>query len=176
MADLFVSDIRMGESPRWHDGRFWMCDWLAGEVLVFDASGERHVVARVDGLPFSIDWLPDGRMLSTTPTGVVVGTELTPYGAAGQPFNEIVVDVPEDHFASFAKARYKAVLASAPSETFEVVLRKPYWSGGRTVSAIFTAMTRADFQVDVIAEPAPIAAKDAFVPGALIVRARKLGV
>jgi sugar lactone lactonase YvrE len=93
MADLFASDIRMGESPRWHDGRFWMCDWLAGEVLVFDASGERHVVARVDGLPFSIDWLPDGRMLSTTPTGVVVGTELTPYGAAGQPFNEIVVDV-----------------------------------------------------------------------------------
>jgi SAM-dependent methyltransferase len=65
---------------------------------------------------------------------------------------------------------------AAMLEGGEVVLRKPYWSGGRTVSAIFTAMTRADFQVDVIAEPAPIAAKDAFVPGALIVRARKLGV
>ena len=30
----------MGESPRWHDGRFWMCDWLAGEVLAFAADGD----------------------------------------------------------------------------------------------------------------------------------------
>src|SRR6478609_3841229 len=71
----------MGESPRWHDGRFWMCDWVAGEILVFDADGKREVVTRVDGMPFSIDWLPDARLLVTTP-----------HGAAGQPFNEIVVD------------------------------------------------------------------------------------
>ncbi|MGH9232220.1 MAG: SMP-30/gluconolactonase/LRE family protein [Acidimicrobiales bacterium] len=82
----------MGESPRWHDGRFWMCDWLAGEVLVFDADGTREVVARVEGLPFSIDWLPDGRLVTTTPAGVVAGSGLEPYGATGQPFNEIVVD------------------------------------------------------------------------------------
>jgi sugar lactone lactonase YvrE len=69
-----------------------MCDWGAGEILVFDADGSREVVARVDGLPFSIDWLPDGRMVTTTPSGVVVGDDLEPYGAAGQPFNEIVVD------------------------------------------------------------------------------------
>ena len=93
MAEVFATGIRMGESPRWHDGRFWMCDWLAGEVLGFDADGSREVVARVDGLPFSIDWLPDGRLVATTPAGVVVaGTELDPYGATGQPFNEIVVD------------------------------------------------------------------------------------
>jgi sugar lactone lactonase YvrE len=49
-------------------------------------------VARVDGLPFSIDWLPDGQMLTTTPGGVVIGPTQTPYGAPGQPFNEIVVD------------------------------------------------------------------------------------
>ena len=47
----------MGESPRWHDGRFWMCDWRAGEVLAFDADANREVMARVEGLPFSIDWL-----------------------------------------------------------------------------------------------------------------------
>ena len=92
MADVFATGIRMGESPRWHDGRFWMCDWLAGEVLVFEADGSRRVVARVEGLPFSIDWLPDGRLLITTVNGVVTGPELAPYGAAGQPFNEIVVD------------------------------------------------------------------------------------
>jgi sugar lactone lactonase YvrE len=69
-----------------------MCDWLAGEVLAFDNGGNREVVARIDGLPFSIDWLADGRLVATTPRGVVVGPELTPYGPAGQPGNEIVVD------------------------------------------------------------------------------------
>src|SRR5437763_13779917 len=92
MAQLFATGIQMGESPRWHDGRFWMCDWLAGEVLVFDADGSREVVARVAGLPFSIDWLDDGRLVVTTPGGVVAGPGLEPYGATGQPFNEIVVD------------------------------------------------------------------------------------
>jgi len=92
MTDLFASGLRMGESPRWHDGRLWMCDWLAGEVLAFDTHGNREVMARVEGLPFSIDWLPDGRLLITTANGVVIGPEQTPYGATGQPFNEIVVD------------------------------------------------------------------------------------
>jgi sugar lactone lactonase YvrE len=84
--------MQMGESPRWHDGRFWMCDWLAGEVLVFDADANRSVVARIDELPFSIDWLPDGRLVITTPNGLVTGPDLEPYGGTGQPFNEIVVD------------------------------------------------------------------------------------
>jgi sugar lactone lactonase YvrE len=91
-VDVFATGIQMGESPRWHDGRFWMCDWMAGEVLVFDADGGREVVARVEGLPFSIDWLPDGRMVVSTPDGVRVGADLAPYGAPGQPWNEIVVD------------------------------------------------------------------------------------
>lgn len=82
----------MGESPRWHDGRFWMCDWLAGEVLVFDADANSEVVTRVDGMPFSIDWLPDGRLVVATQGGVVTGSDLSPYGATAQPFNEIVVD------------------------------------------------------------------------------------
>src|SRR2546423_5909327 len=92
MAEMFATGIRMGESPRWHSGRFWMCDWMAGEVLVFDADANREVVARVEGLPFSIDWLPDGRLVATTPGGVVAGPELEPYGATGKPFNEIVAD------------------------------------------------------------------------------------
>jgi sugar lactone lactonase YvrE len=92
MTEIFATGIQMGESPRWHDGRFWMCDWLAGEVLAFSLEGSREVVARVEGLPFSIDWLPDGRLVTTTNAGVVVGTDLAPYGPPGVPFNEIVVD------------------------------------------------------------------------------------
>ncbi len=92
MTEVFAAGIQMGESPRWHDGQFWMCDWLAGEVLVFDADANREVVARVEGMPFSIDWLPDGRLLVTTPRGLMTGPELEPYSRSGQPFNEVVVD------------------------------------------------------------------------------------
>jgi len=52
MTETFATGIQMGESPKWHDGRFWMCDWLAGEVLVLDADAKRQVVARVDGCRF----------------------------------------------------------------------------------------------------------------------------
>ena len=75
----------MGESPRWHDGRFWVCDWLAGEVLAFSAAGEREVAARFEGLPCSIDWLPDGRLVRHDQRpGVVTGAERAPYGPAGR--------------------------------------------------------------------------------------------
>jgi len=40
----------------------------------------------------------------------------------GEP--EIVVDVPEDQLAGFKTAQFKASLASAPEETFEVILRE----------------------------------------------------
>jgi len=92
MSETFATGIQLGESPRWHHGRFWMCDWKAGEVLVFDAEGNREVVVRVDGMPFSIDWLPDRRLVTTAPGGLVAGSDLSTYGATGQPFKELVVD------------------------------------------------------------------------------------
>lgn len=92
MTDLFATGISMGESPRWHDGRLWLCDWMAGEVLAFSDDGSREVVTRVEGLPFSIDWLPDGRLLTTTAAGVRVGPELAAYADRDLAFNEIVVD------------------------------------------------------------------------------------
>lgn len=82
----------MGESPRWRDGRLWVCDWLAGEVLSFASDGSRRVEARVEGLPFSIDWLPDGTLVATTPQGVVRGPQWSAHGDAGESYNEIVVD------------------------------------------------------------------------------------
>ena len=92
MVEIFATGIQMGESPRWHDGAFWMCDWRAGEVLRFAPDGSREVVVEVEGLPFSIDWLPDGRLVVSTADGVRVGLDLSAYGAQGRPWNEIVVD------------------------------------------------------------------------------------
>jgi sugar lactone lactonase YvrE len=102
-VELFVDGLQMGESPRWHvderGGRFWVCDWLAGEVLSYDDAGVRTVEHRVDGLPFSIDWLPDGRLVMTTSKGVVTG-DGSPYGATGQAWNEIVVDTHGNTFVN----------------------------------------------------------------------------
>ncbi len=53
------------ESTRWRDGRVWLCNWGAGEVLAATSAGEREVMARLAPrtIPFSIDWLPDGSLL-----------------------------------------------------------------------------------------------------------------
>ena len=57
------------------------------------------------------------------------------------------------------------------------VVRRAYWGDDaiHTVSGLFTALQRANFQVDVLIEPEPIGSQ-ALVPSTLIVRARKLGV
>jgi sugar lactone lactonase YvrE len=61
---LLTTDLVIGESARWHDGRLWLSNWGAHEILVFDLDGHREVVAQVPTtIPFSIDWLPDGRLL-----------------------------------------------------------------------------------------------------------------
>ena len=67
---LLANDLVIGESARWHDGRVWLSNWGAQEILAFDLEGQREVVTRVPTtLPFSIDWLPDGQLL------VVAGPE-----------------------------------------------------------------------------------------------------
>src|SRR3979409_859349 len=60
-----MTGIALGESPRWHDGRLWFCDWGAQEVIAVDLEGKSEVILHVQSLPFSIDWLPDGRLLFT---------------------------------------------------------------------------------------------------------------
>ena len=58
-----TAGIGLGESPRWHDGRLWLADWGAREVLAVSPSGKSEVVARMPSMPFSLDSLPDGRLV-----------------------------------------------------------------------------------------------------------------
>jgi sugar lactone lactonase YvrE len=81
---ILLSDLVIGESPRWHDGRLWFCHWGPDEIVAVDvdeydtdgydadeydadeygADGRSEVVsADPDVRPHSIDWLPDGSQL-----------------------------------------------------------------------------------------------------------------
>jgi sugar lactone lactonase YvrE len=98
---VLLTDIVLGESVRWHDGRLWFSDWGRGQVIRL-AGDTKEIVATVDGMPFCVDWLPDGRMISTNgskqrllrqePDGsLVTHADLT--GIAGAtPWNDIAAD------------------------------------------------------------------------------------
>ncbi len=69
-----VDGLAMVESARWHDGRFWCSDWVAGEILAIGvdgpAAGEPEVVTRSTSFPFCFDWTADGTMLVTGRNGL----------------------------------------------------------------------------------------------------------
>jgi sugar lactone lactonase YvrE len=97
-----MTGLVVGESPRWHEGRLWFSNWGAQEVLAVDPDGSGEVVSRVPTtVPFSIDWLPDGRLLVVSgQEGLLLrreadGSLVTHAGLRGLsdgPWNEIVVD------------------------------------------------------------------------------------
>jgi sugar lactone lactonase YvrE len=97
-----LTGLAMGESPRWHDYRLWFSDWGAQEIIAIDVDGTSEVLVRTQfGLPFCIDWLPDGRLLIVSgrenrivvrnPDGSLV-THVDLHNVSKQGWNEIVVD------------------------------------------------------------------------------------
>ena len=94
---VLLSGVAFGESPRWHDDRLWFSDWGTREVVTVDLAGRRDVVHRMTTFPFSLDWLPDGRLLVLSsglqrrePDGSLVPH--ADLSALGPAWNEIVVD------------------------------------------------------------------------------------
>jgi sugar lactone lactonase YvrE len=92
-----LTGLVMGESPRWWNGRLWVCDWGARALVTVDMAGARETVLPVDALPFCIDPLPDGRLLVSASGQVLVmaphrrlapHADLTPL--SDKPWNEIV--------------------------------------------------------------------------------------
>lgn len=63
-VQTLLTGLGFGESPRWHEDRLWFCNWGMQEVVAVDLEGRSEVMARVPTtIPFSIDWLRDGRLL-----------------------------------------------------------------------------------------------------------------
>jgi sugar lactone lactonase YvrE len=99
---VLMSGLLVGESPRWHDGRLWLSNWGAQEVVSVGLDGQSEVALRVPTtVPFSIDWLPNGRLLVLSgPEKVLLRRESDGSLAVhadlsalpGPGFNEIVVD------------------------------------------------------------------------------------
>ncbi len=100
--DVLLTGLAFGESPRWHEGRLWVANWGTQEVLAIDPDGRSEVVVRVPTtLPYSLDFLPDGRLLVVSgqerlvlrlePDGALV-THADLTGLSTHAYNEIVVD------------------------------------------------------------------------------------
>ncbi len=92
--ELLLSGLGIPESPRWHEGRLWFCNWIDRQVVAVGLDGKPEVASARGDRPmgYSIDWLPDGRLLVTgdrlrrqEPDGSMVTH-------AEQRGNEIVVD------------------------------------------------------------------------------------
>jgi len=106
MMDSSVPDMRtlmtglmFGESPRWRDGRFWVSDWAAHEIIAVDLEGKSEVVVREPSIPLCFDFLPDGRMVIMSGRRVLrresdgslaIHADLSGLSKFG--WNEIVVD------------------------------------------------------------------------------------
>ncbi|OMC52770.1 gluconolaconase [Mycobacterium sp. IS-836] len=92
-----LAGLVMVESARWHEGRLWFAHWGVGEVVAVDMDGTAEVMAPGPRqMGWSIDWLPDGRLITTGPSV----TRHEPNGALAthceRGGNEIVMD-PRGH-------------------------------------------------------------------------------
>jgi sugar lactone lactonase YvrE len=137
-TQVMMDGLGFPESTRWHDGRVWLCNWGAGEVLAVTTGGEREVIARVNPqtLPFSIDWLPDGRLLVVDgpqrvllrqePDGTLaVHADLGDLGSG--PFNELVVDTVGNAFVNGGSG---SVVCVMPDGSARVVADGLQWPNG----------------------------------------------
>jgi len=99
-----MTGLVFGESPRWgHDGRLWLADWGAQEIVAVDLEGKSEVMVRLQFpsfQPICFDWLPDGHLLIVSSRdGLLLRKEddgvLVTYAdltGVAHGFNEIVVD------------------------------------------------------------------------------------
>ncbi len=147
-TQVVIDGLGFPESTRWRDGRAWLCNWGTGEVLAVTPDGDTEVASRLapQTLPFSIDWLPDGRLLIIDgPRGLLLRQEsdgalstvadLTALGTP--PFNELVVAANGNAFVNGGPGLVVCVQPDGGARTAADGLRWPNGmaivDGGRTL-------------------------------------------
>jgi sugar lactone lactonase YvrE len=63
IMEVLCTGLGLVESPRWHAGRLWFSDWIAGEILAIADAGGCEVMVRHNSLPLCFDFLSDGRLV-----------------------------------------------------------------------------------------------------------------
>jgi sugar lactone lactonase YvrE len=146
---ILMSGLAFGESPRWHDDRLWLADWGTQEVLAVDLDGRSEVVVRVPAArpearlpkfggagqgPFSIDWLPDGRLLIVSGRDRLLlrregdgslATHADVTSLSDRPWNEIVVDGRGNAYINGGGNDFVAGEEFAPGRIAVVTLDRP---------------------------------------------------
>src|SRR5882757_6896022 len=128
---ILLGGLGIPESPRWHEGRLWFCNWIDRQVMAVDLDGQAEVMLTRDpashSMGYSIEWLPDGRLLTT---GDKVRRQ-EPDGSmavhAEQAANEIVVDTRGNAYVNGADFDFAA---GAPPKPGYIKLVTP---DGRTL-------------------------------------------
>ena len=89
------------ESPRWHDGRWWVSDFYRQAVYTVTEGGDEEFVVEVENQPSGLGWMPDGsllivsmkdqRLLRRSPDGdLTLHADLSEFTSS--PCNDMVVD------------------------------------------------------------------------------------
>lgn len=116
--EVLLPDLGIPESPRWHDGRLWFCNWIDRQVVAVDMDGKAEVMATRDPdshpMGYSIDWLPDGRLLVTGDKVRRLEADGEMVVHADQHANEIVVDGRGNVFVNGADFDFAAGAAPKP--------------------------------------------------------------
>ena len=135
-----LEGLGFGESPRFHDGRLWFCNWGTQEVVAVTPDGVAEVMLTVPTtIPYSIDWLPapDGRLLVVSgqeakllrqePDGTLAThADLSPFGDV---FNELVVDGRGNVYVNGS-----TIVLVPPSGEAREVARDIRWGNGMAVT------------------------------------------
>jgi sugar lactone lactonase YvrE len=93
---VLLTGLGIPESPRWHEDRLWFCNWIDRQVVAVGLDGTAEVMLVRDpdspSMGYSIDWLPDDRLLTTGDKVSRHERDGSLVTVAAQPANEIVVD------------------------------------------------------------------------------------
>lgn len=92
--EVLLGGLGIPESPRWHDGRLWFANWIGQQIVAVapDGTAEFRPTPAEQLMGWSIDWLPDGRLVTTGDQLRRQEQDGRWVTVAGQAANEIVVD------------------------------------------------------------------------------------